>query len=935
MLRAVLNIILLFLGTAIFSVAEAQDELIEASLSSSEVEWYRAGGVALDEGRFEEAQMYFWRVFLTNPDHSQNLFFLGDSYLRGGELDRALEWFSKCVHLYEPCGLSLGDVQLQQENWLDAVVTFARLRTERRNTPSPTILLGLARAQLGANDLQGAFDTASRLHIVASQSDDLTDTFISQTHRFYLDLTERRLAQVIKPDPWGQVTASEQLVLQESITSLRDWSVGEPQDEATALMINLLLRLEVEASARLGLGGNAEPLDPQERELLRQVESLVSDGQLGIASEKAEVLIDVAPRSAEAWGAWASLNETANNLVQAERGYRMSVSLEPQNSRWALGLASVLRNGYGGRRDSEAIEILSPLVTVHSSSVVHRDYARLLQGLGRYDEALSAWREYVRHWPNGSGVNLARIQVTALSRRLEQTNEVDVEDPESPVVEFGEPQWSYQLSLAYLARGRLAEALEWAEIAVELEPEWVAPLNHLAELLVTEKPRRAQEMLQRSLDLVNTQERVSLRIAEIHKTLGEYDLAFEQLAVLAERLPEHNLTLSLLLEDQGRRNEAVVALELYQSVYVGPRFREEALAQATRIQPFDSTSSKAWFFLVFASSILLLGGVIRLRWRRFGGVDIEGLLAKHPRSYSEVAAVLSAMRHEVIKHNTTVLPVVADSLERGELGGALDAQGWLLNIGVNEHDGTGVLALWDRYVTELEQISLRVGVRLNIKWNDPVLSPMCRGFEKLNIYAKILHKPTKTTPNVLRGIHKVINVDGYRELGNLLRRISIFELDAKVVRESWARVCREPTFDGMFSPRLTVVAPKKPFPVRIIKDDLVDILTNLLRNALGPVGFGEMSPVRVELVMESDPITFISTAAIRIMDRREGTFNVEMIRGRSIERGLGLVYDRVVRAGGSISVEQVSGWNKAVVVRLVVVESVDNISVVPRIESKT
>ena len=178
----------------------------------------------------------------------------------------------------------------------------------------------------------------------------------------------------------------------------------------------------------------------------------------------------------------------------------------------------------------------------------------------------------------------------------------------------------------------------------------------------------------------------------------------------------------------------------------------------------------------------------------------------------------------------------------------------------------------------------------------------------------------------------VINVDGYRELGNLLRRISIFELDAKVVRESWARVCREPTFDGMFTPRLTVVAPKKSFPVRIIKDDLVDILTNLLRNALGPVGFGGMSPVRVELVMESDPITFISTAAIRIMDRREGTFNVEMIRGRSIDRGLGLVYDRVVRAGGSISVEQVSGWNKEVVVRLTVVESIDNIPVSHRME---
>lgn len=911
------------------SAAYSQDELVEASLSSSEVDWYRAGGEAFEDGRYDEAQTHFWRVFLTNPNHPQNLYYLGESYLRVGEDDQAFEWYAKCVHLYEPCGLALGEIQLNREDWQRALLTYERLSSERSNAASPNIMFGLARAQLGAGDLGAAFDTAGRLHSLTGESPNISETFIVTLSDFYLELTERRLDEFSSLNPWEPVSPSHQLVLQESISSLREWCGGTLQNPAVIKMGDLLLRLEVEASARLGLGGNSEPMEPQARELLREVESLISDGQLELAKEKSEMLIDIAPRAAEAWGVWAALNETLNNLVQAEAAYGRALSLEPQNAKWAMGLVLLLTEEYGGRRNSEAVEILAPLAIVQSSSIIHSKYASLLQGLGRFDEALSLWTEYLRRWPDGADAALARREVDALSRvMVDAPMGVGVQ----VAVDLGEPEWSYQLSLAYLAKGRLIEALEWAETTVELEPDWVAALNHLAELLFTENPRRALEMLHRSLALVDTQERVSLRISETYKDLREFDEALNQIRTLASRLPEHNLTLSIMLDEQGYRAEAIDALRLYQSDYSGPRFRQQALAHSARIQPFESTSSRAWLLLAIISSSLFVFGAIRYRWKRFGGVVIEELLEAHPRSYSEVASVLSAMRHEVIKHNTTVLPVVADSLERGELGGALDAQGWLLNTTDSEKEEAGVLALWDQYVRDLEEIGSRFGTRLNIKWKDPVLAPMCQGFEKLNVYARILHKPTKTTPHFLREINQIINVNGYRELGNLLRRISIFELDGNVIRESWARVCREPTFDGMLTPQITVVAPRKPFPVRIIKDDLVDILTNLLRNALGPAGFGAVSPVRVELVLESDPITFISTAAIRILDRREGTFNVEMIRGRSIERGLGLVYDRVVRAGGSISVEEASGWNKAVVVRLTVVESVDNIDVSPRKE---
>ena len=51
-------------------------------------------------------------------------------------------------------------------------------------------------------------------------------------------------------------------------------------------------------------------------------------------------------------------------------------------------------------------------------------------------------------------------------------------------------------------------------------------------------------------------------------------------------------------------------------------------------------------------------------------------------------------------------------------------------------------------------------------------------------------------------------------------------------------------------------------------------------------------------------------------EARFGKISTAMIRGRYIERGLGLAVDLTSRAGGSIHVEDEPGWSKAVVVRL-------------------
>ncbi|MCH9682468.1 MAG: hypothetical protein K0V04_13610, partial [Deltaproteobacteria bacterium] len=110
--------------------------------------------------------------------------------------------------------------------------------------------------------------------------------------------------------------------------------------------------------------------------------------------------------------------------------------------------------------------------------------------------------------------------------------------------------------------------------------------------------------------------------------------------------------------------------------------------------------------------------------------------------------------------------------------------------------------------------------------------------------------------------------------------------------------------------------------VRIFRTDFEDILANVLRNSLRssilyarpPVGLG------VALEVETDEITGLSSLVLRVMDRSPEQLSNEMLRGRYVERGMGITVDLLSRYDGAISVESVPGWSKAVSLRFFTVE---------------
>ena len=67
-------------------------------------------------------------------------------------------------------------------------------------------------------------------------------------------------------------------------------------------------------------------------------------------------------------------------------------------------------------------------------------------------------------------------------------------------------------------------------------------------------------------------------------------------------------------------------------------------------------------------------------------------------------------------------------------------------------------------------------------------------------------------------------------------------------------------------------------------------------------------------------ITGLSSLVLRVMDRSPEPLSNEMLRGRYVERGMGITVDLLSRYDGAISVESASGWSKAVVLRFFTVE---------------
>jgi hypothetical protein len=216
---------------------------------------------------------------------------------------------------------------------------------------------------------------------------------------------------------------------------------------------------------------------------------------------------------------------------------------------------------------------------------------------------------------------------------------------------------------------------------------------------------------------------------------------------------------------------------------------------------------------------------------------------------------------------------------------------------------------------------------LNLGRKDPIFRPMIVAFEELARWAPAMRNPHRLRAGkklelarVLGRAGHVLGRQAFERLSGLIRELCVTNVEPSLVTSVYEQIVGEKQFEGCdFAP---LVLSGTGAPIRIFRTDLEDILANVIRNSMRssmqytqpPVGVG------VELMTEIDEITGLGSLAIRIKDRSPEQLSNEMLRGRYVERGMGITVDLLSRYDGAIAVEPEAGWSKAVVLRFFILE---------------
>lgn len=866
----------------LLALALAQDpagDLAGAGLDPIGQQLYRAALQHERAGEWGRASAAYELVLERDPAYAQAGVGLARCKEQDGDLEGA-ERVLRRMPMDADAVLALARI-VREAHPEEAVELYKRLQTLRLGDAEPWRLE--SEAALLAGDLVGSVE-ALETYLELDGADEDPDA----TGLHFVALAEAMKAADDPEEARGWLDRY-----------LVHWPDGELAEEVRAR----LDRLDVEAAADVLAIGGAEALDPQQRAELEDIRLLIAQGRLDKADGRLDLLLEAAPRSPEAWGSRGDVSRDLGDIGGAEQAYLTAVALDPDEATWRVSLGLLLAQRYGGRRHREAADELQRALTLRPAWV-ELEYllAEIRQESGDFEAAVQAYETYVQRAPDGEFADEARQRISDLQRTRPEPPQVDAllaHPPEG----IPESAWlHFKLAKVYLERQQDdGKALVEVELALAVAPEYLDALNLLAHLqLRASDDAAALETYERSLAVRGDQPLTVLAIGYLHQDAGHSADAAEAFHDAAELGAEEAwYALAALADEEGDWLEARELLGKYFARSTGGRRHEAAeLLRDELERRFRLTFGGAG-----AAALVLVGGPIGFIWRRRTGSTLRELLEAAPESYHDVATVLSAMRHEVLKHNTTVLPAAAAALRAGDPAPAQEAVERLVR--------GGILERWNGYLRDLERIGRRHRMRLNLRRLDPIVSPMCDAFADL--------VGAVDDADQLERISHVLNHTGYIELGRLLSEVCVLQLDTALLRSCWDNVIREPAFADREVPQLALGGARTALPVRIFRGELEDIVVNVLRNGLNAV-LDEREPGerRIGLVLdeEADFVTGLEWVVLRFLDNAVSPLTDDMIRGRYIARGLGLTVDLVTRQEGSIKVEPHEGWEKAIVVRL-------------------
>ena len=691
-----------------------------------------------------------------------------------------------------------------------------------------------------------------------------------------------------------------------------------------------IFELEVEREARLsGIRGGSTLTENEITQQLTRARVAETQGKVAQAESALRSLMQRAPDHAEVRAQLGSLLRSQGRFDEAERLLLQAVAMEGEPA--AQRELALLYLTEAPPKTAEAAFFLRRVLRLRPNDwALHLTAAEAERTLGNLPDALFHVRRFLAQNPDEA----QRKEAEQLERELRSALEAQGAKLDQPSA-FDESDRRTTLSLqrakVHLSRGATTAALvELSRLPKALQDSRVWNLR--ASILEASGHRdEAKHALLSSLASNDQQPQVHLRLGELLLRSGDLQASRYHL-LQAERTGEVEASYSIAVIDSGSdhgllsfvwdTSQLISLLHARQRLdrYLGTVHDASShVKDARALRVRVGQRIQAVFTSIAVCLLVVVGLVLIARQRRLGGVTLQTFLSAHPEDIPEVQRILSAIRHEVLKHNTLMLSSIVSQLQ---LGRAPVEQGeHFVRAVVGSKDAPGAANRLHTYAQELVTLARSHGQRLNLKHRDATLSTLLIGMERLAKTAPQILRAERRSNNARRRlgsklseIHQQLNVQGYQALQSMLTNLRSFEVGEELLRNLYDRVRSEPAFAGRTSPPLTLHIEQGALPCRLQlpQNAFSDIMINLIRNALQ-----RSSKIAIGVQREADPITGLFRGVFLVCDNAEESLDARMLQRQYIERGLGLTADLVARYDGELSVRPSAlGYRKAVVLHL-------------------
>lgn len=784
----------------------------------------------------------------------------------------------------------------------------------------------------------------ARLHVEGGGEDDPTaDTAaaLEELERYRAECTKLGTKPTAEALRLQADLYRETDVIDKALDVYKELELEHPTSSEAIGVAKLRSELEMRRELqRLDATMGFRPKEEAEEAYRRGVAALRA-GDLDTARTELVAATEISPWFPRAYYSLGLTHAKSGRYAEAVEALKRAIHMDQADYQAHMTLGLIYKKEFAGAEDEQAIKHLSSALRLRPDLVrLHILLGELYARTDR-EKAREHYERFVRTAdPDDPDVERARRAIADLEREIRQEEPVAITPPSGPEVRALPPELQKMINEAYLRGTEYQDLAQAEKILLDAQarfPKEPEVYNQLARVVyLQDRTGDARRYWEQSLTIKEDQ-------LEVHERLGillRRQLPDEAVPHLKRAADLGSLTARFVLADllweQAKPWSASSELDRYLAE-AGEYDLHFDRAQALREQ--IERRLLQFYLLVAALLGLAVSWPAWRIYRRYRGKSLRQLLERDPKSFPEVARILSLIRHEILKHNTAFLADVGRALELD----AQDAEGRAAVLAQrmfgepgseSEVHGArqparlpGIYGRFLGYLDELEKVGRAHRVTLNLQRKDPIFGPMIRAFEELAARRDELRNVGGLRPGkrldlakLLLRAGEVLGRQAFDKLSGLIRELCIVNVDARLVQETYAQVIGEQQFAGRQLAPLLVTGLGAP--IRIFRTDLEDILANVIRNSLRsslsyarpPVGLG------VDLVIELDDVTGLGTLAIRIKDRSPEQLSNEMLRGRYVERGMGITVDLLSRYDGSIAVEPEGGWSKAVVLRFFILE---------------